>query len=70
MEGAMESAVLLVVVYDVEPFRSPLVTLPLFRLNTSPPNCYGICTDDVVVAIQQQKFVLSLQDEDSAGALL
>ena len=58
MQGTMESAVALMTVYEVKPFWSLVVTLPLFGLNSSSANCNGIGTHDIVAAIQQQKFVI------------
>ena len=53
----MESAVPLVMVYQVEPFWTPVVTLMLFWLNASSANRNGVGAHDVVTVIEQQKFV-------------
>jgi hypothetical protein len=70
VQGTMESAVSLVTVYDVKPFWGFVVTLTFLRLNPSSSNCDGVCTHDVAVAIQQQKFVFSFQDQHFTGVLL
>jgi hypothetical protein len=53
----MESAVPLVMVYQVEPFRTPVVTLMLFWLSASSANRNGVGAHDVVTVIEQQKFL-------------
>jgi hypothetical protein len=37
MQGTMESAVLFVAIYDVNPLRGPVVSLTLFRLKSPLP---------------------------------
>ncbi len=58
----MESAVPLVTVDDVQAFWTLVVTLTLFRLNSSPANRNGVGTNDVVAPIEQQKFMFGFQD--------
>ena len=70
MQGTMESAVFLVTVYDVKPLGSLVVTLTFFRRDSASANCDGICTHNVVVAIQQHKFMFSLQDQHLTGGAL
>ncbi len=62
MQGAVESAVSLVTIDNVKPFRTLVVTLTLFRLNSSSANRNGVGAHDVVALIEQQKFVFGFQD--------
>lgn len=70
MQSAMESAVSLVTVYDVKPFRSLMVTLTFFGLNASSSNRDAVGTDDGVAGIKEEKPVFSLQDQYPTGVLL
>src|SRR5579862_1686654 len=66
----MESAVGLATIDGVKTFRSSVVTLMLLRLESSSADCDGVCLDNVVAIIQQQKFVFGFQDEHLTRPLL
>ena len=57
----MESAVSLATIYDVKPFRTSMVALTFFRLNSSSAYRDFAATNNVVVGTQQQKFMFGFE---------
>jgi hypothetical protein len=64
MQRTMKSAVSLVTVYGIKSFWIPVVTLTLFRFESSSANRNRVGTNELVAIIQQQKFVFGLQYDD------
>ena len=69
MKRKMKPAVLLPPVNLIDTLGRLVVAFPLFRREPTSPERNGVGSNDVV-AIEQQKFVFSLQDNHSLDFLL